>query len=176
MLPSKLTIGLAALILAAPTIARADFWTENGCTLDKPQPVLKNGGFRLDAKDGTARESLKLSDAVTLRLEQSQCEYQTRTYTFILKEPPGDMDVVGWQYRKAVELLTLLENKSTPKLKFADEKKALTSYTRLVAAPKPEVEINVTPPDAETPELITVADQVGQQDTRIVVKIWSGPY
>lgn len=172
---SKFFLCLAVLTVL-PASAQADFWTENGCTLDKPQPVFKNGGFRLDAKQGTARESLKLSEDVTLRLEQSQCEYQTRTYTFILKEAPGDMDQVGWQYRKAVELLTLLESKSTPKLKFADEKKALTSYSRLVADPKPEVEINVTPPDAGTPELITVADQVGQQDTRIAVKIWSGPY
>lgn len=91
---SKFFLCLAVLTVL-PASAQADFWTENGCTLDKPQPVLKNGGFRLDAKQGTARESLKLSEDVTLRLEQSQCEYQTRTYTFILKEAPGDMDQVG---------------------------------------------------------------------------------
>jgi len=172
---TKLLICLAVLAVL-PVSAQADFWTENGCVLDKPKPALKNGGFRLDPKQGTARESLQLGEDVTLRLEQAQCEYQTRTYTFILKKPPEDTNVAGWQYRRAVELLTLLEARAIPRQSFADEKKALKSYMDLVTLPKPDVDINVEEPHEQFYEQISVNAQVGQRDTRIIVKRWSGPY
>jgi hypothetical protein len=174
--PFTFAVGLSLVLAILPTDAGADFWTDSGCVLAKPQPVFKNGRFKLNGTTGKANEFLKLSDGVTVQLEHSQCEYLSHTYTFILKEPPSDMDVAGWQYRKAMELLARLESRSDPKLTFADEKKALQAYSDLVADPKPDVEINVRAPHEQLYELISINAKVGERDTRIVVRIWSGPY
>jgi len=167
-------LGLLFFILAGS--ARADFWTENGCVLAKPEPLLKNGGFRIDDRTGRAHESLKLGDGIVVRLEQSHCEYVSRTYTFILKPPPEDTDIIGWQYRKALELLALLEKRSSQKLKLGDERKALKAYADLVVDPKTDVEINIRPPHDQFYELISLDAQVRQQETQLVVTSKSGPY
>ena len=156
--------------------ARADFWTENGCTLAKPEPLFRNGGFRIDDRTGRAQESLKLGDGIVVRVEQSHCEYVSRSYTFILKQPPVDADVVGWQYRKALELLAALEKRSDKKLKLADERKALKAYADLVVDPQTDVEINVRPPHDQFYELISLDAQVRQQETHVVVTSKSEPY
>jgi hypothetical protein len=120
MLPSKITVALVLMLTMLPQSAQADFWTLNGCIL--PAPIFENGGFRFDEKTGKAQESLKLGESVTLWLEHSRCEYVNWVYIFVLKEAPDDTNVAGWQYRKAIELLSLLEAHSNPKQKLANEK------------------------------------------------------
>ncbi|MCB8822416.1 hypothetical protein [Microvirga rosea] len=146
------------------------------CVLDVPEPVFAKGGFALDGSRRAARETLRLNGTVVVHLEQTQCEYRTQIYTFAIKGLPEETEITGWQYRKAVDLLSLLEARSIPKLKFTAEKKALRAYEQLVADAKPDVDINIRPPHDQFSELISVSAQTGGQDHRITVKIWSGPY
>ena len=173
---SRLALCVGLSLSVAPAGARADYWTDNRCTLDRPEPTFGNGTFRLDKGKGVAHETFKLGEAVSVRLEHTQCEYVSRAYTFTLKDMPEDANVVGWEYRKAVELLSELEARSARKLKFADEKKALNSYAQLVSEPKPDVDINIKPPHEQFSELISVKSQTDARGTRLIVKIWSGPY
>ena len=167
-----LVCGAACLI--APHAAAQEGETEEACTLDPPQTVFAKGDFKLDKR--VAREVLRLDRDVVVQLEQTQCEYRTLTYTFIAKGAPEDTDVSGWQYRRATELLAMLEARSVPKLKFAAEKKALKAYEQLVADAKPDVDINIRPPHDQFQELISVSAHVSERDTRIIVRIVSGPY
>ncbi|MBZ6077382.1 hypothetical protein [Microvirga puerhi] len=144
--------------------------------LATPQPVFAKGGFKLDKSKGAARETLRLNDDVVVHLEQTQCEYRNQTYAFVLNGFPDAMNIIGWEYRVAIELLSLLETRSVPKLKFADEKKALKAYEQLVADAKPGVDINIKPPHDQFSELISISAKVLEKGTRISVKIWSGPY
>jgi hypothetical protein len=166
----------AVLLGIAPGKVRADFWEENGCILAKPSPVLRRSGFHLNEVIGLATESVILDQNTVLRLEQTTCEYLSRTYTFILKDIQAKTNITGWQYRKAIELLSLLERRSTPKLKFTNEKKALTSYSQLVSLPQEAVDINIRQPFSQFYDLISVSTHISEDEARIIVKTWSGPY
>lgn len=168
--------GLSVMLAMLPASAAADYWRDNQCTLDKPRPVLTGAGFKLNTRDGIATESLALGDGIVMRLEQSACEYLTRTYTFIMKQRPSDADIVGWQYQKAVQLLSLLEERSNRKVRLTNEKRAVDQYSRLVVDPKEDVEINVKPPHDQFSEIVSIVSQVEGDETRIIVKVSSGPY
>ncbi|MEE1657498.1 hypothetical protein VB618_14910 [Microvirga sp. CF3062] len=182
MLVLNRAVYLSLLLGMLPTTAWADFWADN-CPLDRPKPMFSNGGFRLNKSTGLATEIITLNKDVTLRLEQRTCEYLSRTYIFILKERQAETHVAGWQYKKSVELLSLLEKSSAAKLKFADEKldfadekKALDNYVQQEPLPKEGVEIDINDRPYDSYENISVDSQIGKKDFRIVVKISSGPY
>jgi len=174
-------IGLALLLGGFPTDALADYWSEHGCILDRPKAVFRKGGFKLNEKIGLATENIMLGESVSVRLEQTACEYLSQTYIFTLRAVPsdtdfGDTNIVGWQYRKAIELLSLLEANAVPKLSFTREKKALRDYEQLVADPKEDVGINTLRPQPEISEFISLRSQVDERVVKIIVKMWSGPY
>ncbi len=173
-------VGIAACLGVAlgmsPASALADYWCDNQCTLDRPRPALTNAGFRLDSREGTATESLVLGDGIVMHLEQSGCEYMIRTYTFNMKNKPDDTNILGWQYRKAVQLLSLLEERSNRKIRLADEKRALDQYSKLIADPKEEVEINIRKSHNQFSEVVSISSQIEGDETRIVVRVSSGPY
>ncbi|MBF9234754.1 hypothetical protein [Microvirga alba] len=173
---SKCVAGLGLVLGLLPTSAFADFWTDNECTLAEPQPVFKNGKFRLDREKGIAYESIALNKSIMLQLEQTACASVSHTYTFMLKERPTNTNIVGWEYGKALELLSLLEARSDPRLRFTAEKKALSSYAQLVLEPKQDVDINIRKPHDQFYELISIASQIHQDTTKIIVKVSSGPY
>ncbi|WP_230534637.1 hypothetical protein [Microvirga roseola] len=130
----------------------------------------------MDLQKGTAYESIALGNGIVLHLEQSACEYLSRTYTFTMKREPADMNVVGWQYRTAVQLLSLLEERSEPKLELAQEKKALSEYARLVVEPQDDVDLYSRHAHDGFPEVVSIASQTNGEEVRIVVKVISGPY
>lgn len=169
-------VALSLLCVGLPADVRADYWSDNGCVLDKPKSVFRRGGFNINEKTGLATETLALNESVTVRLEQTACEYQSRTYIFISKEVRPDLNVVGWQYRKAVELFSLLEAVSNPKLKFAKEKQTLQAYEQLVSDPKDDVDLNAIRPQSDISEYISLRSQTGESGIKIIVKTWSGPY
>jgi hypothetical protein len=154
----------------------ADYWSDHGCVLDKPKAVFRKGGFKLNEETGQATETIMLGESISVRLEQTACEYLSRTYTFTLGKPPSDTEYVGWQYRKAIELLTKLEENSGPKLNFTREKKALHDYEQLVAIPNEDVDINTLRPQQDISEFISLRSRIGEKGTKIIVKMWSGPY
>jgi len=176
MFAARIVVGLSAALSMLPTGAFADYWTDHQCVLEKPQPVFGKAGFRLDPKKGSATEAIALNENVSVHLEQRTCEYLNRTYTFILKEIPDDTNIVGWQYRKAIELLALLEARAGSRLKFDNEKKALDTYVQLVLSPREGEEINAVKPHDQFYELVSVSSRISEKDARIIVKVWSGPY
>ncbi|WP_262273491.1 hypothetical protein [Microvirga yunnanensis] len=99
-----------------------------------------------------------------------------RTYTFNMKNKPDDTNILGWQYRKAVQLLSLLEERSNRKIRLADEKRALDQYSKLIADPKEEVEINIRKSHNQFSEVVSISSQIEGDETRIVVRVSSGPY
>lgn len=172
---------LYLLLGALSTSASADYRSDHGCVLDKPKAVFRKGGFKLNEKTGQATETIMLGESVSVRLEQTACEYLSRTYTFTLRAVSSDLafadtSFVGWQYRKAIELLSLLEAKSVPKLSFTREKKALHDYEQLVADPKEDVDINTLRPQQDNSEYISLRSQIGEKEAKIIIKMWSGPY
>jgi hypothetical protein len=167
---------LSVMLGMLPGNAVADYWRENQCTLDRPRPVLTGAGFKLNTREGIARESLALGDGIVMHLEQSACEYLTRTYTFIMKQRSSDTDIVGWQYRRAVQLLSLLEERSNRKVRLTEDKAALDRYSKLVVDPKEDVEINLRTPHNQFSEVVSIVSQVEGDETRIIVRVSNGPY
>jgi hypothetical protein len=180
MLRRAFPVALSFLLSGTPTIASADYWSDNGCVLDKPAPVFKNGNFKLNEKTGLATETVVLNENLSVLLQQAACEYQSRIYTFISTENPPEINVVGWQYRKAIELLSLLEERSDPSLKFTNEIQTLRSYEQLVADPKDDVDLNTARPQSEIGEFISLRSEIGEirseTGMKIIIKMWSGPY
>jgi hypothetical protein len=180
MLRQAFLLALSFSLLGTPTVASADYWSDNGCALDKPAPVFKKGNFKLNEKTGLATETVMLNENVSVLLEQTACEYQSRTYTFISKENAPEINVVGWQYRKASDLLSLLEERSDTTLKFTKEIQTLQAYEQLVADPKDDVDLNTARPHSDIGEFISIHSEIGEVRSevgiKIIIKMWSGPY
>jgi hypothetical protein len=61
-------------------------------------------------------------------------------------------------------------------VRLTDEKKALDHYSKLVADPKEDVEINLKTPHNQFAEVISIVSEVEGAETKIIVSVSRGPY
>ncbi len=143
------------------------------CGMDIPQPVLKNGSYNYDKGLDKAFERMQLDANITLYLEHTTCEYNSLQYSFVLKDPVED----GKEYEKAIELLTLLEKKSTEKINFSNEKRALNAYSKVVVMPKLKEDLYSWMSEAGFSEKVSI-DIGNDLNPRklLIIKTQAGPY
>jgi hypothetical protein len=179
--PIERTLLLAAAALSSGLALAGEPPKE--CVLDNPGPVFTDSGFRLD-QQGRAREQIRLSSTVTVSVEQSQCEYVTRTFTFLAKKNPLEQIVAGADYRKAADLLAQLENVPAAKITFptttkrdlADARKALTAYAKLLVNPRQKDELVLRSSAEQFNETVMLRSTTSGDVMTIAVTISSGPY
>jgi hypothetical protein len=63
----------AVIFLVSLPAAAGNYRPDNGCTLDYPQSVLKNGSFKLDKEKGSGSQSIALSPNADVSVESGGC-------------------------------------------------------------------------------------------------------
>lgn len=173
-LMALLMLGLCAV---QSTAAAADYWKDNQCPLDVPKPILKNESFKLDKEKGVATEHMQLDQSVDLDIEMGGCEYVSRSYIFTVRNKIEGRNVVGVEYRTAIELLTRLEDLSDIEfMMLAEAKKALLDYMHLVVTPQQNVDIYVGESRSDILTTVNIKADLEAQPAIIHVNISSGPY
>lgn len=161
-----------------------------GCPLDEPEGILNNGTFKLgkapEEQGGhvVAIEYVQLTSNIDLYVESGGCDYVRRTYKFLVTETPPEYQISGSEYRKAIELLTLLEKDQKlkldiPDLKISEAKEVLQKYLDIVREPRlKEVLYIRNDVESKFSEMVWVDGYRYQDNTtvRIEVTISAGPY
>lgn len=154
-----------------------DYWQDNACPLDQPQPVLKNGTFKLDGEKGSASENIRLSPDTVLVIESRGCEYATSTYRFTTHLAPAEKQTSGIEYRKAIELLGTVGQRAELTLDLAAAGKTLQSYLALVAEPKLSEQLYIrNDPETQFSEKVWVEADRDSEPFWLSVTLSSGPY
>lgn len=162
------------IFLVSLPAAAGNYRPDNGCTLDYPQSVLKNGSFKLNKEKGSGSESIALTPNIDLSVESGGCEYSTRTYRFSIVLTADENQTSGIEYVKAVELLAVLERLA---LDFSGARKALQSYMALVVEPKLGEQLYIrNDTENQFSEKVWIDADRGAEPTRIAVTLSSGPY
>ncbi|MFA1623656.1 hypothetical protein ACDY96_12745 [Rhizobium mongolense] len=173
----KRLAALPVIFLVSLPAAAGNYRPDNGCTLDYPQSVLKNGSFKLDKEKGSGSESIALTPNIDLSVESGGCEYSTRTYRFSIVLTADENQTSGIEYVKAVELLAVLERRKELALDFSGARKALQSYMALVVEPKLGEQLYIrNDTENQSSEKVWIDADRGAEPARIAVTLSSGPY
>ncbi|MBB4277337.1 hypothetical protein [Rhizobium mongolense] len=168
---------LPVIFLVSLPAAVGNYRPANGCTLDYPQSVLKNGSFKLDKEKGSGSESIALTPTIDVSVESGGCEYSTRIYRFSIFLTGDENQMSGIEYVKAVELLAMLERRKELALDFSGARKALQSYMALVVVPKLGEQLYIrNDTENQFSEKVWIDVDRSTEPTHIAVTLASGPY
>lgn len=162
------------LSLALISLPASQSFAHDHCTVG-PIEHLKNGSFKLNKKEGFSTEEMKLTDTIDLKLIDDSCEYSGQIYVFTIKEPRPKDHILGAEYKKAIEMLSLLEEKLPPEPRYDQAKKAITAYTNVMRNPELKTELVIERYDFDYHSYILVDADLYSYPATVEITLVKGP-